>query len=113
MHELSLVMNIVEIADEQVKIHEAKEVENIELEIGTLAGVEMDAFLFAWDAAVPETVLGKAKRIIHRIPAKARCMDCGLEYEIGQLFEACPGCGEYLNELFQGKELRIKSLVVH
>ncbi|HMQ64629.1 MAG TPA: hydrogenase maturation nickel metallochaperone HypA [Flavilitoribacter sp.] len=113
MHELSLVLNIVEIADEQAKNHQAREVESIELEIGELAGVEMDAFLFAWDAAVRDTVLENAERIIRRIPGKARCAECGLEYETGQLFEACPACGEYLNELIQGRELRVRSLVVH
>lgn len=112
MHELSLVMSIVEIADEQAKQHSAKEIESIELEIGSLAGVEMDALLFAWDAAVPGTVLEKSERIIHHLPARARCMDCGHEYVVQQLFEACPSCGQYLSELLQGKELRVKSLVV-
>ncbi len=112
MHELSLVLNIVEMADEQAKEHKAHEVESIELEIGTLANVEMDAFLFAWEVAVPNTILEKTQRIIHRIQANAKCFDCGTEYEVEQLFEACPNCGEYLNELLQGRELRVKNLVV-
>ena len=112
MHELSLVKSIVDIADEQTKAHGAREVEKIELEIGTLAGVEMDAFLFAWDAAIPNTVLEKSTRIIHQIPAKARCIACGKEYHIDQLYEPCSFCGEYLNELIQGQELKVKSLTV-
>jgi hydrogenase nickel incorporation protein HypA/HybF len=112
VHELSLVLSIVDIANEQLKLNNAREIESIDLEIGSLAGVEMDALLFAWDAAVPGTVLEKSERIIHRLPALARCMDCGKEYEIAQLFEVCPGCGQYRSELLQGKELRVKSLVV-
>lgn len=112
MHELSIVLNIVDIADEQSKSHAAKRIESIELEIGSLAGIEMDALLFAWDVAVPGTVLEKTERIIHQVPAIARCMDCGNKFEAHQLFEACPKCGEYLSELLQGKELRVKSLVV-
>jgi hydrogenase nickel incorporation protein HypA/HybF len=112
MHELSLVLSIVEIADEQARSHAAHQVESIELEIGTLAGVEMDALIFAWEAAVPGTILEHAERIIHHLPARARCMDCGSTYEVQQFFEACPSCGQYLSELLQGKELRVKSLVV-
>jgi len=72
----------------------------------------LDALIFAWEAAVPGTILEHAERIIHHLPAKARCMDCGSTYAARQFFEACPSCGQYLSELVQGKELRVKSLVV-
>ena len=113
MHELSLVMNIIEIAHEQMQLHHAHKLERIELEIGALAGVEMDAFLFAWEAAVADTDMDKTERIIHNIPGKAKCLQCDIEYQMDQLFSPCPTCGEYLNQLIQGKELRIKSLVVN
>ena len=113
MHELSLVMNILEIAGEQMKAHHAHKLERIELEIGSLAGVEMDAFNFAWEAAVGGTDMAVTEKIIHQIPAKARCLECNLEYSIDHLFSPCPNCGEYLNELLQGKEMRIKSLTVN
>ena len=112
MHELSLVLNIVEIASEQAQVHQAQQVESIELEIGALAGVEIDAFRFAWEAAVPNTILENSERIIHYIPARAKCPDCGLEYEAEHLCSACPQCGAYFGELYQGKELRVKALVV-
>lgn len=112
MHELSIVMSILDIARQQMQTHDAVRLEQIELEIGTLAGVEMDAFNFAWEAAVVNTVMEKTKRIVHEIPGKARCLSCGHQYELAQLFDPCPICGEYLNELIQGKELRIKSLIV-
>lgn len=112
MHELSIVMSIVDIAEEQVRKAGARKVDRIDLDIGTLAGVEMDALEFAWSEGVKNTVLAGARRNIHRIKAKARCGDCGREYEIEQLFDPCPFCGEFLNELIQGKELRVKSLTV-
>ena len=112
MHELSLVMSILDIAGEQMRKHHATKLERIDLEIGTLAGVEMDAFEFAWEAAVANTDWQNAKKVIHRIPGRARCLECHLEYQMDQLFSPCPDCGEYLNELISGKELRIKSLVV-
>lgn len=112
MHELSVVMGIVDIAEEQVKINHAHHVDSIELEIGTMAGVELEALNFVWPVAVKNTVLDDAERELIIIEAKARCMDCGTEFLIKDRFEACPNCHDYLTEFIQGKELRVKSLVV-
>ena len=67
MHELSIVLSIVDIADEQVRKTGARQVEQIDLDIGALSGVELDALDFAWDAGVKDTVLEKAQRNINRI----------------------------------------------
>lgn len=112
MHELSLVLSIVEIAREQAKIHSADRIESIELEIGELAGVETDALLFAWDAAVLGTVLDDSERIVRQIPGKARCSDCRSVYGVHSLFDTCPDCGACLSEVLEGRELRVRSLVV-
>ena len=112
MHELSIVQSIIGIAEEQARKAGAQTVDAIELEIGDLAGIEWDALDFAWQAGVPHTVLANAERIIHRIPARARCSDCQNEFELPEWFAACPHCGETFSELIQGRELRVKSLVV-
>ncbi len=112
MHELSIVLSIVDIAEEQTRKAGARQVDRIDLEIGALSGVELDALDFAWDVGVKYTMLQHAERHIHTIPARARCMDCGHEFSILQLYEACPACGQYLNEVIQGKELRVRSLEV-
>lgn len=112
MHELSIVQNILEIADQEVKKAKAGKVDNIDLVIGMLSGIEMDAFLFAWDACVPNTILATAQRNINRVSAKAKCLVCNYIFETDDYFAQCPECGDYLTELIQGKELQIKSLVV-
>lgn len=112
MHELSIVMSIVEIAEEETRKAGAQKVESIELEIGNLAGVQIDSLEFAWEVAIKNTVLQQATYYIHQIPGKARCSDCGTEFEMQQLYDACPNCNEYFNDIIQGQELRIKSLVV-
>ncbi len=112
MHELSIVMSIVDIAEEQVRQHQAKLVESIDLDIGSLASIEMEALNFAWQSAVKQTVLSGAERRINHIQARARCLECDHEHEVASLFEACPRCGSIFSELLQGKELRVRSLVV-
>ena len=112
MHELSIVQSILEIADSEVRKVQAHKVDQIDLDIGRLAGIEMDALYFAWDACVPETVLADAKRVVHHIPAKARCSDCAVEFETADYFAQCPNCDEYMTELIQGQELIVRQLLV-
>jgi len=113
MHELSIVMSIVETAEEKVKEHHAHSVEEIELVIGDLAGVDSQALDFAWDSAVKNTVLQMAKRNVIHVPAKAKCLECDCEFDIKELYDQCPLCGESLLQIVQGKELQIRSMVLN
>ncbi len=112
MHELSIAMGIVAIAEKEAKKANVAEVKAIDLEIGTLSGVEIESLNFAWPMAVANSVLEKAEKRIHLIKAKAKCMDCGFDYNIENLFDTCPKCGSYFKDIYQGKEMRVKSLEV-
>jgi len=112
MHELSIVMGIVDIAEAEVAKAGAKEVEVIELDIGELSGIEPEALDFAWKSAIDGTVLEKAERKINYIKARAKCSKCGKDFKINALYDACPECNCYLKDIYQGKELRVKSLTV-
>lgn len=112
MHELSIARGIVDIATREVQKAKANKVDEIVVEIGALAGVEMEALDFAWDVAVKDTVLYKAERRINHIPGEGSCPDCGEQFEMQTLFDACPSCSNYFINLLKGKELKVKSLVV-
>ncbi len=110
MHEMSIAMGIVNIAREEAKKADVSSFSAIELEIGTLAGIEFDSLEFVWEAAVKDSVLEKAKRSIHKIEAKAKCNDCETVFSLKQIHETCPKCGSFFKIIIQGKELRVKSL---
>lgn len=112
MHELSIVMSIVDIAQTQVRQAGAHRVESIELDIGQLAGVEWTALDFAWQAGVNQTVLEQAERIVNHIPGEARCLDCGKVFKMEALYDTCPECGSYFSDIIGGRELRVKALTV-
>lgn len=112
MHELSIVLNIIEIANDELHKHQAQIVEAIELEVGELAGIEFTALDFAWNAAVEHTILQNAIRTISQIEGKARCSNCGNEFGVFQRYEPCPVCGEVFNEIISGQELKVKSLIL-
>ncbi len=112
MHELSIAMGIVKIAEDETRKAHATRVEVIELEIGTLAGIEFEALEFVWPAAVKGTVLETAAKRVDVIPGKARCMDCDTPFDVTRLYDTCPSCHSNLKAIVQGKELRVKALEV-
>lgn len=112
MHELSVVMGILKIAETETLKAGAASVECIELEIGSLAGIEQQALDFAWEGAIKNTVLENAVRRIDHIPAKAQCMECDEVFPLENVYDPCPNCQTYLKGIIQGKELRVKALQV-
>jgi hydrogenase nickel incorporation protein HypA/HybF len=110
MHEMSIVLGIVKIAENEAIKAGVKAFAAIDLEIGNLSGVEWEALEFAWKPAVEGSVLEKAEKRIHKIQAKAKCVDCDNLFEVNYIHDNCPKCGSFLKIILQGKELRVKSL---
>jgi hydrogenase nickel incorporation protein HypA/HybF len=112
MHEMSIALGIVRIAEEEVKKAKANKVESIELIIGTLSGVEKDALDFAWPVAVKDTVLEGAKRIVDYVKGEGKCSECNCIFPLENLHGACPKCNSYFKDILKGRELRVVALEV-
>lgn len=113
MHELSIVISIIQLTEKESAKNNAQSIEEIELDIGGLSGIEMTAFDFAWQQAVRATLLEKTKRTINHIEGEGKCMDCEAVFPMQQLYEPCPVCGDHFVTIQKGKELRVKSLVIN
>jgi len=112
MHELSIVMGIIEIAEDAIASKPDYLVKSIELEIGTMAGVIPEALDLAWESATKDGVLQNAERKIIWVDAEAKCSDCGTLFQINELYDACPRCGSFYSDILKGKELRVKALEI-
>jgi hydrogenase nickel incorporation protein HypA/HybF len=112
MHELSIVLSIIEIASKEATKENASTIEEIEIDIGCLSTIEMNAFEFAWQQAVKQTILENTVKKINRIKGKAICLDCEASFELENLYDSCPVCGEHFINITEGKELRVRSLIV-
>lgn len=112
MHELSIVMSILETAKNELGKVKGSSIESIELEIGLLSGIEIDALNFAWEIAVDKTVLQNAQKIIYRPEGIAKCTICNKKFKIDSLFDPCPFCLSFNKRIISGKELKIKCLNV-
>lgn len=112
MHEFSIAMGIVRIAENETQKAKAKSVTLIELEIGKLSGIEIDSLEFVWPMAVKDSVLEHAKRKIDIISARAVCVDCDTEFGVEHHYDICPECGSYFKNILSGREMRVKALEV-
>lgn len=109
MHELSIVMNILETVEDSAIEHKATGVSVIELEIGLLSGIEFDALEFAFEHAPKSKILQNVKFLINKIQPSARCAECQHEFETNEFAAHCPKCNSFRTEIIKGDELRIAS----
>ena len=109
MHELSIVINILDTVEETAISHNAKVVHEIELEIGELSGIEFDALEFAIKHAPKSSLLENVKFNILRIKPVAKCQVCYHEFETNEYASNCPKCNSFKTEIIKGNELKIKS----
>jgi hydrogenase nickel incorporation protein HypA/HybF len=112
MHELSIAMGIIDIVEDQAGKARATTISEIEIEVGMLAGVALDALEFALEVAVKGTILEDAARKIMTIPGRGKCCSCVQEFDIENFFSRCPECGGINIDIIQGEELRVKSITV-
>lgn len=112
MHEMSIAQSIVDLAEEQTRNRGSLAVEELELEIGRLAGVELQTFDFALESAVKGSMLEHATIVRHIIDGEGQCADCGHIFPLEALFASCPVCASYFVKIIKGKELRVKSIVI-
>jgi len=112
MHELSIALGILKIAEQEAAKAKAKKVEAIELEIGTLAGVELDALEFVWPSVTKDTILENSKKDIITIEGEAKCVDCDAVFPVENYYDNCPICQSNFKSILKGRELRVKALEI-
>lgn len=110
MHEVSIMMSIMDTALDVAKQNNAQEIVKITVEIGEKSGVVKDALEFAFETVTKETIATRSALEIIMIPFKGECLKCGHVF-LSDDFLVCDRCGN-LGKLISGKELRIKSIEV-
>ncbi len=110
MHELSIAASIIDIVNDEASKANAVKVTDIELEVGTLSGIEIDALELAMEVSIKETIMSEATVKIVRIQAMAHCNKCEKDFSCNSLFDPCPTCNGFSYDVFQGQEMIVKSL---
>lgn len=113
MHEMSICENILGILKDQARAQNFETVKRISLEIGPLAGVEIEALKFGFDVVMRNSLAEGAALDIVETEVRATCLDCGTAAAIEERFDPCPNCGSHQLKVTSGEELRIKELEVN
>lgn len=113
MHELSIAMSIVELAEEESAQRGNARVHAVYLKLGTMAGVVKEALLSAWELACEGSVLSGARLIIEEIPVSVYCPVCLTARSLPSMqWFACPDCGAPVSKILKGKELEVSALEI-
>jgi hydrogenase nickel incorporation protein HypA/HybF len=112
VHELAVTQSILDIALENARKADAKQITGINLQVGQLASLVDDSIQFYWDILSEGTIAIGAKLNIERIPIEMRCFDCGhIFYPRPDTFD-CPECKSIRVQVVQGDEMRVVSIDV-
>lgn len=112
MHELSIAVSIVDMAEEEAERRGVK-VDAVYLELGLLTGVVADALHFSYKMASDGTRLEGSRLVIKQIPVEVFCPKCNAQRVLSSMqWFCCPECGTPTSEIIHGKELAITALEV-
>lgn len=113
MHELSIALSIVEIAEEESRRRGGLRVTAVNLRLGSLAGVVKEALLSSYEMACADTSLEGSQLVVEEVPAIIYCPACDARRPVSSAeWFCCNTCGSVASEIIQGKELEVVSLEV-
>ena len=113
MHELSVTQSILDIAVKHAERAGAARILAINVVVGDLTGFVHDSIQFYFDFLSRGTLAAGATLNIERVPARARCRECGAEYHPPDTrLWSCPECGALGGEIVAGREFSVASLEV-
>ena len=113
MHELGIAESALRLALERARAEGAARVTRLELRVGALSGVDIEALQFAFSAILPGTPAEGAALQIDPVPAVAYCPACQQDFTLEQhFFCECPKCGRPSAVIKQGRELDLVRLEI-
>ena len=105
MHEMTIVAGVLEIAHRQAAAAGAVRINRVVLEVGRLAGVEVESLRFCF-AAARSGPSAAAELDIRDVPGRGACPTCGAARDVDELAALCDACGGVLT-ISGGRELRV------
>jgi hydrogenase nickel incorporation protein HypA/HybF len=113
MHELSIAMSIVEMAEEEALRRGRVQIQAVHLRLGVLSGVVKEALLSSYEMACEATPLAGSRLVIEEVPVEVFCPKCEARRPVRSIqWFCCPECGTATADIVQGKELQVFALEI-
>ena len=113
MHELSIAMSIVELAQEESERRGGVQIKAVHLRLGLLSGVVKEALLSSYEMACFQTPLEGSQLKIEEIPVRVNCPHCHAVRPVASLqWMCCTDCGTPSADIAEGRELMVTALEI-
>ena len=113
MHELSIAMSIVEMAEEESERRGGARISAVHLKLGALSGVVKDALLSSYEMACEGTCLEGSLLVIREVPIVAHCAACDQPRQVESLqWFVCPVCASPISKVLEGREMEVVALEI-
>lgn len=112
MHERSLAESVVQVAESAARQHGGTHVSAITLEVGVLAGVEIDVLRLCFDTASRASIVKGATLIIEQPGGHAWCVPCNESVPLSSLIEPCPRCGCHRLQVTAGDQFSVREIEI-
>ncbi len=113
MHELSIALSLLDLAEEEAERRGGVQVAAIHVKLGPLSGVVAEALLSAYDLARENTRFERCDLVIEQVPIVAYCPNCRGERAVISVQEiCCAECGTPTPDIRTGRELELSALEI-
>ena len=113
MHDLGIVLNVIDRVEEIAKENKVKKVTKLTLEIGEVSSIVPSYFSDCFEWAKKKTDYMKDTELeMIILEGLSYCRDCKKTYKTTEYSKKCPHCGSDDTYLVTGDEMRIKDIEV-
>jgi hydrogenase nickel incorporation protein HypA/HybF len=112
MHEVSLIEEVIALAEQERARQPFIRIKTIRLEVGVLGHAEPEALRFCFDAVAAGTIAEGSGLVIDMVGGEGWCADCRRTSPIAERFAPCPVCGSVQIRMTAGGSLRLTELEV-
>ncbi|MBQ3934635.1 MAG: hydrogenase maturation nickel metallochaperone HypA [Clostridia bacterium] len=111
MHELGIVVKVLEQVDAAAEENGAEKVLGVTMEVGEVSSIVPDLFTDAFDWAKKKTRYAQdAKLNMIIIEGRTYCQSCGETYRTTEYGRKCPHCGSFETYLLTGDQVIVKDI---
>jgi hydrogenase nickel incorporation protein HypA/HybF len=112
MHEISIAISIVEIAEANARKQGAVQIQLVKIRLGEFTTIVREALEFAFEIARQDTLAAHAELEIEIVPMIVQCSSCGvIPNPVRDIILSCPRCGLPL-EIVAGEDIQLEYIEV-
>lgn len=111
MHELGIVVHVIDMVEKAAEENHVHKVMKLDLEVGEVSTIVPDYFRDCYQWAIKKTrYMQECELNLIVVEGKSYCQDCRKTYRTTEYGKACPYCGGYNTYLVSGRDVMIRDI---